>query len=104
MEDELDEIAEGKREYEKTLKDFYGPFLKEVKAKDKLEKITNLGEAPKEFPYPICGSEMIVKLGKNGKFLSCSKFPDCVGGRTIDGKIMEELFSLQTQGMLFLLF
>ena len=89
MEDELDEIAEGKREYEKTLKDFYGPFLKEVKAKDKLEKITNLGEAPKEFPCPICGSEMIVKLGKNGKFLSCSKFPDCVGGRTIDGKVME---------------
>lgn len=89
MEDELDEIAEGKREYEKTLKDFYGPFQKEVKAKDKLEKITNLGEAPKEFPCPICGSEMIVKLGKNGKFLSCSKFPNCVGGRTIDGKVME---------------
>ena len=89
MEDELDEIAEGKREYEKTLKDFYGPFLKEVKAKDKLDKITNLGEAPKEFPCPVCGAEMIVKLGKNGKFLSCSKFPDCVGGRTIDGKIME---------------
>ncbi len=89
MEDKLDEIAEGKREYEKTLKDFYGPFLKEVKAKDKLDKITNLGEAPKEFPCPVCGAEMIVKLGKNGKFLSCSKFPDCVGGRTIDGKIME---------------
>ena len=89
MEDKLDEIAEGKREYAKTLKDFYGPFLKDVKAKDKLEKITNLGEAPKEFPCPVCGAEMIVKLGKNGKFLSCSKFPDCVGGRTIDGKIME---------------
>jgi DNA topoisomerase-1 len=89
MEDKLDEIAEGKREYEKTLKDFYGPFLKEVKAKDKLDKITNLGDAPKEFPCPVCGAEMIVKLGKNGKFLSCSKFPDCVGGRTIDGKIME---------------
>lgn len=90
MEDKLDDIAEGKREYTKTLKDFYGPFLKEVKEKDKLEKITNLGEAPKEFPCPVCGAEMIVKLGKNGKFLSCSKFPDCVGGRTIDGKIMEE--------------
>ena len=89
MEDKLDEIDERKREYAKTLKDFYGPFLKDVKAKDKLEKITNLGEAPKEFPCPVCGAEMIVKLGKNGKFLSCSKFPDCVGGRTIDGKIME---------------
>jgi DNA topoisomerase-1 len=47
MEDELDEIAEGKREYEKTLKDFYGPFAKAVKSKNKIEKITNMGDAPK---------------------------------------------------------
>ena len=89
MEDELDDIANGKREYVKTLRDFYTPFLKEVKAKDKLEKVTNLGDAPKEFPCPVCNKEMIVKLGKNGKFLSCSDFPTCMGGRTIDGKIME---------------
>ena len=43
MEDELDDIADGKRGYAKTLKDFYTPFLKEVKAKDKLAKATNLG-------------------------------------------------------------
>lgn len=89
MEDKLDEIAEGKRDYTKTLKDFYGPFQKEIKTKDKMEKITNLGVAPKEFPCPVCGKEMIVKLGKNGKFLSCGDFPKCVGARTIDGKIME---------------
>ncbi|HRH30966.1 MAG TPA: type I DNA topoisomerase [Candidatus Paceibacterota bacterium] len=89
MEDKLDDIADGKREYVKTLKDFYGPFLKDVKSKDKIEKITNLGDAPKEFPCPVCGAEMIIKLGKNGKFLSCSKFPECVGGRTIEGKILE---------------
>ncbi len=89
MEDKLDDIADGKREYVKTLKDFYGPFLKDVKSKDKLDKITNLGDAPKEFPCPVCGAEMIIKLGKNGKFLSCSKFPECVGGRTIEGKILE---------------
>ncbi|MCX6717117.1 MAG: DNA topoisomerase [Candidatus Taylorbacteria bacterium] len=45
MEDELDEIAEGKREYVKTLKDFYGPFSKDVKEKGGIEKVTNLGEA-----------------------------------------------------------
>lgn len=85
MEDELDEIAEGKRSYEKTLKDFYTPFLKEVKTKDKLEKITNLGEAPKGMLCPVCGSEMIVKLGRGGKFYSCARFPDCTGARTLDG-------------------
>lgn len=89
MEDNLDEIAEGKRTYEKTLKDFYGPFLKEVKAKDKIEKITNLGAAPEEFKCPTCGADMIIKLGRTGKFLSCSKFPDCTGARTIEGKELE---------------
>jgi DNA topoisomerase-1 len=89
MEDQLDDIATGKGEYVKTLADFYKPFLKDVKSKDKLEKVTNLGEAPKEFPCPICKSPMIIKLSKNGKFMSCSRFPDCTGARTIEGKELE---------------
>jgi DNA topoisomerase-1 len=89
MEDELDEIANGDREYVKTLKEFYGPFTKDVKAKDKLEKITNLGDAPKEFKCPVCNADMIIKLGKNGKFMSCSRYPDCAGARTIEGKVIE---------------
>jgi DNA topoisomerase-1 len=86
MEDELDDIASGKREYEKTLKDFYTPFTKEVKAKDKIEKITNLGKADDKWKCPKCGGGMIIKLSKTGKFLSCEKFPDCAGARTIDGE------------------
>ncbi len=86
MENELDEIAEGKREYKQTLTDFYKPFIKEVKSKEKLEKITNLGDAPKEFKCPKCNAPMIIKLGRGGKFMSCSRFPECDGARTIDGK------------------
>ncbi|MEX2032933.1 MAG: type I DNA topoisomerase [Candidatus Colwellbacteria bacterium] len=89
MEDDLDDIANGKKEYAATLKRFYGPFSKEIKAKGKLEKATNLGEADPRFKCPICGSGMVIKLGRNGKFLSCKKFPDCAGARTIDGKEME---------------
>ncbi len=85
MEDELDEISRGEREYEKTLRDFYGPFLKEVKAKDKLAKATNLGEAPENMKCPKCGSSMIVKLSRGGKFYSCSKYPDCDGALMLDG-------------------
>ncbi|MEX0913233.1 MAG: type I DNA topoisomerase [Candidatus Paceibacterota bacterium] len=85
MEDELDEIASGDRTYEKTLTDFYKPFHKEVEGKEDIEKLTNLGDGPKEFPCPICGKEMVIKLGKSGKFLSCSNFPDCTGARLIDG-------------------
>lgn len=89
MEQELDEIAEGKREYIKTLKDFYGPFSKDVKSKEKLEKATNLGEADENIKCPKCGGKMIIKLGRTGKFLSCARFPECDGARTIDGKELE---------------
>ncbi|RJQ35214.1 type I DNA topoisomerase [Candidatus Parcubacteria bacterium] len=85
MEDELDEIAEGKRGYEKTLKDFYSPFKKAVKGKEKIPKITSMGDAPEEFPCPICKGPMEYKLSKNGRFMSCKKFPNCLGARKEDG-------------------
>lgn len=90
MEDELDEIAEGKRTYEKTLKDFYTPFQKAVGAKEDIEKLTNLGPGPKEFPCPTCGKSMVIKLGRGGKFLSCSTFPKCHGARMIDGTELKD--------------
>ncbi len=86
MEDELDLIADGKADYVKILSTFYKPFLKDVKSKDKLDKVTNLGDAPPEFKCPVCGSPMIIKLSRGGKFLSCSRYPDCEGSLTIDGK------------------
>ncbi|OGC80812.1 DNA topoisomerase I [Candidatus Adlerbacteria bacterium RIFCSPLOWO2_01_FULL_51_16] len=89
MENELDEIAEGKREYVKTLRDFYTPFQKDVKIKDKeAGKITDLGPAPKEFLCPVCGAKMVYKLSRQGKFMSCSRFPKCIGARTETGEVI----------------
>ena len=85
MENGLDEIAEGTREYEKTLKNFYTPFTKAVKSKAKIEKLTNMGDAPKEFPCPVCEGSMVYKLSRNGRFMSCKRFPDCLGARKEDG-------------------
>jgi len=85
MEDELDDIARGEREYEKTMRDFYTPFQAAVKGKEDLPKATSLGKVPKEFPCPVCGSEMEYKLGRGGVFMSCTRFPDCTGARQEDG-------------------
>jgi DNA topoisomerase I len=90
MENELDQIADGEREYEPTLRAFYKPFSKDVKEKEKTAKLTNLGDANPEFKCPKCGADMIIKLGRSGKFLSCEKFPKCKGMRNIDGSEIKE--------------
>lgn len=90
MEDQLDDIAAGERSYKKTLTDFYTPFHTVVESKEDIEKLTNLGAGPKEFPCPVCGSGMVRKLGRNGTFLSCDRFPDCDGARLIDGSEVKD--------------
>jgi len=90
MENELDDIAEGKRDYTKTLTDFYGPFTKDVASKENSPKITDLGKADPKWKCPKCKSSMVIKLGRGGKFISCDTFPDCDGARTIDGEEIKE--------------
>ena len=85
MEDKLDDIANGARTYEKTLSEFYKPFQKDVKSKEKIDKLTTLGQADPKFKCPKCASAMEIKLGRNGKFLSCSRYPDCEGALTMEG-------------------
>ncbi|MES2014716.1 MAG: type I DNA topoisomerase [Patescibacteria group bacterium] len=94
MEDELDQIASGEREYTKTLKDFYGPFSKDVASKEGIAKLTTLGDVPKEFPCPLCGADMVMKLSRTGVFMSCSRFPDCKGSRTEKGEVIKESESI----------
>jgi DNA topoisomerase-1 len=85
MEDKLDDIANGDLKYKKVLSEFYTPFLKQVKEKQKLDKATTLEKADDKYRCPKCGSTMIVKLGRGGKFLSCDRYPDCDGALTITG-------------------
>jgi len=63
--------------------------VKLEKSKEKMDKITNMGDAPVDMKCPKCGGDMIVKLGRTGKFLSCAKFPECNGARTFDGRELE---------------
>lgn len=88
LEDELDEVAKGKLTYLKLLTDFYKPFEKDIKSKKDIEKISNLGDAPADLKCPECGANMIIKLGRGGKFYSCSRFPDCNGAMALDGKVL----------------
>jgi DNA topoisomerase-1 len=84
LENELDEIADGKDNYVKTCQDFYIPFeknlekkYKEVNKKDIIGKNLSLDEQTTEKKCPKCDSKIIIRLGKFGKFYACSGFPKC---------------------------
>jgi DNA topoisomerase-1 len=89
MEDELDLISNGNLTYKQLLTDWYGPFEDAIEEKEKLPKETDLGHADEKFKCPVCGSAMKIKLGKNGKFLSCERYPECQGALTMEGKEIE---------------
>ncbi|OGY98966.1 MAG: DNA topoisomerase I [Candidatus Liptonbacteria bacterium RIFCSPLOWO2_01_FULL_52_25] len=68
IEEEFDEIAEGKAQWVPVIKEFYGPFKKNLKAKEEeVEKQVEISTTP----CPHCGEMMLVKFGRNGKFLAC---------------------------------
>jgi DNA topoisomerase-1 len=76
MEEQLDEIARGKYEWIAALKEFYPPFQNMLdKAWTNLEKV-NMTQASEE-TCPKCGRPMVIKVGRFGKFLACSGYPDC---------------------------
>ncbi|NMA95921.1 MAG: type I DNA topoisomerase [Clostridiales bacterium] len=77
MERQLDEIEEGKKEWRSLLKEFYFPFKEDLDKADKnIEKI----EIPDEETDEICekcGANMVIKMGRYGKFMACPNFPKC---------------------------
>ncbi|MBN2086971.1 type I DNA topoisomerase [Candidatus Peregrinibacteria bacterium] len=77
MEKSLDDIAEGELKWQSVIKDFYTPFIKNVEEKKKSVKKEDLIHEKTDEKCDLCGAPMVVKLGRNGKFLSCSKYPDC---------------------------
>ena len=87
LESQLDDIAEGKVGWEKTIYNFYSGFRKDVeKAESEIEKV----EIKQEFTgesCPECSSPLVFKLGKFGKFIACSNFPDCRYTNTIQKKV-----------------
>jgi DNA topoisomerase-1 len=88
MEKELDEVAEGKDTWQKTCKDFYGPFEKNLEKKYKEVKKENL-DIKTDKICPKCGSPMIEKLGRFGRFYACSAFPECKHTESLENEKLD---------------
>ncbi len=80
MEDELDDIANGKMNWISVIRSFYSPFDKELQtAQDKLQKVVIQSDEK----CPVCGKPMVLKSSRYGKFLACSNYPECKGKRSL---------------------
>jgi DNA topoisomerase-1 len=77
MEEKLDSVEEGNIEWRKIIEDFYGPFSKYLEhADESIEKI-EVEDEVSDVICDKCGSNMVIKMGRFGKFLACPNFPDC---------------------------
>lgn len=82
MEEELDEIALGKKKWQPVIKEFWMPFSQQVADKQKsVEKVSS--NKPTNEICDQCGQAMMEKMGRFGRFLACSSFPDCKNTKNI---------------------
>lgn len=83
IEEEFDEIAEGKVDWKKVIADFYGPFEKNVKKVEKELEHVELVDEVSDVQCEKCGRMMVYKYGRYGKFLACPGFPECRNAKPI---------------------
>lgn len=79
MEKNLDEVEEGKVDYVETLRSFYGPFIDTLETAEKNMDGTRVKVPDEETDVvcDLCGRNMVIKIGRFGKFLACPGFPEC---------------------------
>ena len=77
LEDELDQVEEGKEDWHQVLRDFYPSFKKMLdSAEDEIEKV-EIKDEPSDVICDKCGAQMVYRVGRFGRFLACPNFPDC---------------------------
>jgi len=95
MEEQLDKIEEHHADWLGVLNDFYGPFKQSLDTAQAQMKHAKAEMTPSEYECPKCGRQLVYRFGKNGKFLSCSTYPECKFACPCDkeGKMLEEKVS-----------
>lgn len=84
MEEKLDNVEEGNVNWVELLKGFYKGFSSRLdKAQDSMKSLKRDG-IPTDIKCDVCGSHMIIKWGRNGEFLSCSRYPDCKNAKAFE--------------------
>jgi len=77
MEEQLDKIEEQHLDWLGVLNEFYGPFKQDLETASQEMKHAKAETKPSEYTCPNCGKKLVYRFGRNGRFLSCSGYPDC---------------------------
>ncbi len=85
MEDDLDEVASGKKSWQPVIAEFYEPFINNLTKKEMELSKKEITEEKTNEICPNCKSPMVIKLGRFGKFLACSNYPECKNTKQING-------------------
>ena len=83
IENQFDNIAEGKEDWRKMIREFYGPFEQNVEKVEKELEHVELVDEVSDVPCDKCGRMMVYKYGKFGKFLACPGYPECKNTKPI---------------------
>ncbi|MDR0381845.1 MAG: type I DNA topoisomerase [Oscillospiraceae bacterium] len=77
MEDYLDEVEEGRKDWRIMLSEFYGGFSDAVRAAGEDKKRYKVPDEPTEVACELCGRKMVIKMGRFGRFMACPGWPEC---------------------------
>jgi len=86
MEEELDDVASGERPWVPLIDNFYRPFDERLKEAGETVERVKVADEPTDQKCPDCGRNMVIKLGRFGRFLACSGFPECKHTEKIQNK------------------
>ncbi len=92
MEEQLDKIEEQHLNWQGVLGDFYGPFKQNLETAQEQMTHAKAESTPSDYDCPECGKPLVYRFGKNGRFLSCSTYPECKFACPCDkdGKMLKE--------------
>ena len=90
MEEELDEVAENKQDWQKLLKGFYDDFNLQI-AEGKTKIVSQKVVIPMDEPCPECGKELVKRSGRFGEFVACSSYPKCKYSRNLSSAKVAEV-------------
>lgn len=100
LEDELDEVSRGEKEWRPVLHEFWQPFINLVKETQENVQRKDVTQEPIDEKCPQCGGALSIRLGRRGRFIGCTSYPECDYTRSLEDGSSEEAKPEMVEGRL----